>query len=874
MLLYAEFLDLFSLATLTKACRSKRLRMGDSKLALSRELQRSILGEPRPDDYRLLLESASKAEVAAFLHDSGIDIRAVSKADLVEMVMYRIGFAARGHLGGDMSPFFARQSTRPDDYESPQPSYRGDPLSRCNGVAHPELRYCPVDANQPLRDYQVAAQNAILRALNERRPQLLHLGTGGGKTRVANAVVSQVVSRGGCVLWMTKDWELLAQAAVDYARRNQGAQLGRIGAGNKNPIMRALPEDEEADVCYTTIRTLSQRLYDVNMRRFSLVVWDECHWGENGQTQDVLDLCLKLRIPVLGLTATPRSEENFSIAFSKSFFELIREGYLARPVIETPVRTGRLWIPRLRNGEVTQESLCDLAEDASRNKCIVDHYVRNAGRFGKTFVFACNIDHVNELARMFKRQGIAARGIHSEMGSEENARARSDFASGAIHVLINRDMATHGVDVPDARTIFLCRPTTSDILFSQMVGRGARLAPGKDSFRIVEFTDNVALFGGVLQSAQRYFQGANGTFTTQESSDRQGDSDDETGRHEFDPAGALTWVPASSSIPEALHGLWYRQGQTFGIELELTPKSGPVPRVESAQWMDTAQAIAKALKHVLPTRAHGAVYRDYHGSVGDKDVSRWNVEYDSSAGWEVTTRVLKDLPGFVEVEAACRALDAVAAERGLTVNARTGTHVHLGWRGKDIEEIKRAIGLVRLFEPALASLVAPSRIASFKGGQYDTRQPNEYCRPVSSVFSDRTLRSLTSMAELKRITNEEDARYVTFNLRPLGDIQTVEVRMHHGTLSAQKILLWVSLWQQLLWAAAHPRRELEPVADVSVLRPNRDLIELAEQYLPPVEQMGQPQFFAALRKRRAEIVEQWKRAPELAAWVSESATWG
>jgi hypothetical protein len=280
------------------------------------------------------------------------------------------------------------------------------------------------------------------------------------------------------------------------------------------------------------------------------------------------------------------------------------------------------------------------------------------------------------------------------------------------------------------------------------------------------------------------------------------------------------------------------------------------------------------LQQALPARSFGRVISGYVGSEGDKDITRWNVEHDSSAGWEISSRVLMDLEGFAEVDTACRALDHVAKENGLVVNARTGTHVHFGWRGEDIEEIKRAVGLVRLFEPALASLVAPSRVARFEGGRYDLSQPNPYCRPVSSVFSSQALRSIRSLDDLRRLTSSDEARYVTFNLRPLDYIQTVEVRMHHGTLEARKVLLWVSLWQQLLWAAAHPRRELEPVPDVAVLTPNRDLLALAREYLPPVEQCGQLEFLEALRTRRSEIVEQqWKRSPELAAWALTAASW-
>jgi Putative amidoligase enzyme len=324
-----------------------------------------------------------------------------------------------------------------------------------------------------------------------------------------------------------------------------------------------------------------------------------------------------------------------------------------------------------------------------------------------------------------------------------------------------------------------------------------------------------------------------------------------------------------ASLPRALRGLCYRESQTFGIEFELAPKRGELPAEDSTEWLRIATAIADALKHRLPTGGFGAVHAEYVGSErGTKSPAHWNVEYDDTTGWEVTTRVLAGVEGFCEVDAACRALAQVAAENDLCVDARTGTHVHFGWSG-DIEQLKRTVELVKLFEPVLGSLVAPSRIAQLTDGRYDLDAPNPYSRPVSAVLNADALRDLRLFSDVTRLTNgDDDLRYVTFNVRPLDYQQTVEVRLHHGTLEPHKILRWISLWQQILWAAEHPRRELEPVPDVQVITPNPDLISLAREYLVPIEQPGQREFLELLRQDQCDVVERhWKPHPELAPWV-------
>jgi len=345
----------------------------------------------------------------------------------------------------------------------------------------------------------------------------------------------------------------------------------------------------------------------------------------------------------------------------------------------------------------------------------------------------------------------------------------------------------------------------------------------------------------------------------------------------FDPLTALSYIPNHASLPEAVRGLCYRKGQTFGIELELAPRTGPIPAEDSAEWRRVANAIATALAHELPHGTFGGVYAEYLGSErsGGKSPAHWNVEYDDTTGWEVTTRVLADVEGFCEVVQGCRALAKVARELDLVADVRTGTHVHFGFTA-GVAVLKQALGLTRLFEPALGSLVAPSRIAHLKDGRYDVSAPNPYCRPVSTVIDGQALDRIELFSDVSRLTRGEDElRYVTFNLRPLDHQQTVEVRLHHGTLDPQQILLWVSLWQQMLWAAEHPREVLPHVPDQRVLEPTRDLLALAREHLPSIDHPGQRGFLSKLRERRSQVVERhWKRAPELAGWVQASSAWG
>jgi superfamily II DNA or RNA helicase len=775
------------------------------------------------------------------------------------------------------------EDNEPEDDEEYEDDEDDDPLDN-RGPEHArrlitDLSYSP-DARKDPHEYQRLAETAVLELLGPQQPQLLHLATGGGKTLVANNVVVRWLERRrGPVLWVTKDWRLLYQAARDLRRRHHGVPLPtRLGGDGR--ILHPLAVGTSTGVVYTTIQTLTRRLDDRALRTMSpsLLVWDECHWGEHSGTGRILTVCGKMGIPVLGLTATPRTDTRYNVAFSRSYRQLVDEKFLAEEIVHS-VATGTRWSPELQRlgnrqvGDVTQASLRELAGSRRRNEQIVSELVRDQASYGKTIVFACTVEHATKLAEMFNRAGLAARPVHHHQDDGENERAVKMFREGQIQVLVNVAMLTHGIDVPDARTVFLCRPTTSDILFAQMIGRACRRddPSGKTTFNVVEFTDNVQTHADVLfKTAKVFFQGA-GAGRPEPGPRSLPAPAPKRREHAFDPTGAPTWMPVRDDVPESMRGLWYRERQTFGVEIELADANGGPVRLD-ASWHRIAEELRRRLALVVPEHVAPEVTAEHLSAGEGKDSSVWNVEFDSSAGWEVTSRILQDYPGFKEVDVVCRALDAAATELGLAVNYKTGLHIHIGWLSGGVHELKRAVRLAKLFEPALGTLVGPSRIAKFAGGRYDLSEPNVYCAPVSSLFSEAALEGLTSKADFARAAEDHGSRYVTFNIQPLQTIDTVEVRMHSGTVEARKILPWLSLWMQILWAAAN-RADIPGAPDRKVIEPDGDVVALALEHLPDARQPQQRTFIQRIAARRSEVVQLWAKNPHLRPWLEHTTRW-
>ena len=108
-----------------------------------------------------------------------------------------------------------------------------------------EFRFDPVAASLQARSYQAECYERVVAALLAEAPKvLLHLATGGGKTFVANNVVANALSDGGYAMWVTKDWWLLRQAAVDMARRHEGMADGLRRLGGDAEAIREVASGE------------------------------------------------------------------------------------------------------------------------------------------------------------------------------------------------------------------------------------------------------------------------------------------------------------------------------------------------------------------------------------------------------------------------------------------------------------------------------------------------------------------------------------------------------------------------------------------------------------------------------------------------------
>ncbi len=119
--------------------------------------------------------------------------------------------------------------------------------------------------------------------------------------------------------------------------------------------------------------------------------------------------------------------------------------------------------------------------------------MKNRNEYGKTLIFALNIHHCISLCEELQKRGVNCDYIYS--GHNRNSANIERFRNGDLDVLVNVQIMTEGSDVPDIQTVFLTRPTSSDVLLMQMIGRGMRGKDlgGTETVNIVDFND---MWGG------------------------------------------------------------------------------------------------------------------------------------------------------------------------------------------------------------------------------------------------------------------------------------------------------------------------------------------------------------------------------------------
>lgn len=333
-----------------------------------------------------------------------------------------------------------------------------------------------------LRPYQETARQKVQEEWEEgKKRTLLVLPTGTGKTIVFSKIIEDRVKKGERVLVIAHRGELLEQAsdklykstglktATEKAEQTSLGSFYRVVVGSVQTLQR------------------EKRLNQFPPEYFDTIVIDEAHHAISDGYQRVLQHFESAN--VLGVTATPdrgdmRNLGSYfeSLAYEYSLPEAIKSGYLS------PIKA--LTIPlKLDLSNVKQQagdfSTKDLGTALDPYLEQIAEEMKKQCLNRKTVVFLPLVKTSQKFRDILNKHGFKAAEVNGK--STDREQVLKDYEEGKYNVLCNSMLLTEGWDCPSVDCVIVLRPTKVRALYSQMVGRGTRLAPGKKELLLLDF---------------------------------------------------------------------------------------------------------------------------------------------------------------------------------------------------------------------------------------------------------------------------------------------------------------------------------------------------------------------------------------------------
>ena len=333
-----------------------------------------------------------------------------------------------------------------------------------------------------LRPYQEEARQEIeTQWENGVQKTLLVLPTGCGKTIVFAKVTEDQVRQGKRVLILAHRGELLEQAA-DKIRRSTG-----LGCAMEKAEQSCLGSWFRVVVGSVQSLTREKRLGQFSEDYFGTIIIDEAHHCISDSYQRVLRHFKGAR--VLGVTATPDrgdmknlGEFFESLAYEYTLPRAIREGYLS------PIKAMTIPLKLELTGVSIQAGDFKAGDIATALDPYLYQIADEMAKYcqdRKTVVFLPLVKTSQKFRDILEEKGFRAAEVNGE--SRDRGEVLKDFDQGKYNVLCNSMLLTEGWDCPSVDCIVVLRPTKVRSLYSQMVGRGTRLHPGKEHLLLLDF---------------------------------------------------------------------------------------------------------------------------------------------------------------------------------------------------------------------------------------------------------------------------------------------------------------------------------------------------------------------------------------------------
>jgi len=338
------------------------------------------------------------------------------------------------------------------------------------------------------------------KSLTINKKALLYMATGTGKTEIA---IKLIQARGyRRVLWLTHQDELAKQSFERFNSR--GIRDVTLYTGKF--------KDRNGSIVIASVQTISKynNLKTFKPNTFDVIVVDEAHHSPAPSWDKTISFFKAERI---ALTATPfRPDNRHDRVFDHfgtpvcewTFDKAVSKKILAKPNAYLILTNTTIEGFTRFDKDLTKNQLDRLYTSEDRNRIIVKSYKEIAKREvkrlkmkPKTICFCINVSHAKYMSKMFNNTGIKAAfvvGDSKYQTPEQRENVMTTFrTTDEIEVICAVNIFNEGVDIPEANIALMLRPTSSNIIYQQQVGRLARTNNGKKKeFIILDFVDNTS----------------------------------------------------------------------------------------------------------------------------------------------------------------------------------------------------------------------------------------------------------------------------------------------------------------------------------------------------------------------------------------------
>jgi len=397
----------------------------------------------------------------------------------------------------------------------------------------------------PLVDFQLKLKEDMFRVLTlegDHTRCIVTLPTGGGKTRVAvESFIEWMHTRfndGKYLIWIAQSEELCEQAISCITEMWQEKEYPESLRVYRYFGGKTVKQDQlMGGAVVASIQQLYSRLKNDDpvlneiLRDCGAMIIDEAHHAATKIYDELLEkaeeVCGPKLFPICGLTATPgrsngetkklvnkfeahllQPEHRDDPVYQQNPLLYFREhGFLAKPK-HIIYDSGREYVVDEQEVEVEEDQinsrlLEELANDEQRNFQIIKR-LEEIPEDTQSLVYACTVSHAEYLTTVMNAIGRKAASISSQTPKATRRMYIDAFKNGEIEFLFNYGVLTTGFDAPKTEYIIICRPTTSVVLYEQIVGRGLRGPKfgGTEYCTIIDFADNLHRLGKPLAYAR------------------------------------------------------------------------------------------------------------------------------------------------------------------------------------------------------------------------------------------------------------------------------------------------------------------------------------------------------------------------------------